>query len=150
MFQGTIRSILACFTAAMVWRIYSSQFNSTQFFSDLALAVILGVITTFSGGRAYNYSSVRVTVNNWQTFWHEFMEMVAQTNFSPVCQMDDNYFFEHNWFGTKTRLTLKRVAGNQWEVEFPSGMHKLINSKLGIYSKLSLLTADAETKLRPL
>lgn len=150
MFRSLIQSILISFTAMMVWRLYSTQFESNQFFSDLMLAVTIGIITSAGYSRAYNYSSVRLTATNWPQFWHEFMEMINEAGYSPVCQMDDNYFFESRWFGHRSHVTLKRVAGNQWEIEFPRGMHKVINNKLGIYSKLSLLTADTQTKLHPL
>lgn len=150
MFRNTLQTILVSFTAMMVWRLYSTQFESKQFFADLALAVTIGIITSAAGGRAYNYSSVRITVANWPQFWHEFMEMVNEAGYTPVCQMDENYFFETRWFGTRAHLTLKKVAGNQWEVEFPRGMHKVISNKLGIYSKISLLAAETDQKLHPL
>ncbi len=136
-----VQSVLLTFAVLILVRLYGSQVTSAQLYSDIALALILGLFSVGFGVRNTNYSFVRVTVPNWPEFWREFMAVAEQGGFSPACKMDDNYFFEKKRFNHHKRLVLRKLADNQWEIEYPNGLAKLISQKLGVFTKLDLLTS---------
>jgi hypothetical protein len=70
--------------------------------------------------------------------------MISEAGYYPLCQMDDSYFFEFRWMGQSQLITLRKINGDQWEVEFPRSLHQLVAKKIGLYSKLPLLSAKAE------
>jgi hypothetical protein len=144
-FHQYVRSIAIAFAIIAICRLYPKYVPMTDIYVDLFLALFLGIVSAGATIRTQSPSSVKVTVTGWEDFWHDFMALIRESGYSPICKMNDTYFFESRWLGQKTQITLKKIADNQWQIDFPQGLHRLIKKKIGIYNQIPMLSADKDS-----
>lgn len=143
-FRQYIQSIAITFAIIAICRLYPKHVPMTDIYADLFMAIFVGILIPATLRRRSS-SSVKVTITSWEDFWHDFMALIRESSYSPVCKMDDTYFFESSWMGQKTQVTLKKIADNQWQIDFPRDLNQLIKKKIGIYNQIPMLSANKDS-----
>ena len=139
------------FVSTLVAFVSTEIFINSQYKVIILSQVIPMVLTSLLSAfllslnikRLNTRNSISVAIrDDWNTFWTQFIIFMENENYSPLCVMENTFYFERRTLFINNRISLKKVTDKSIVVIFPEVMSTKIARHFSIYKKIEEMKLD--------